>query len=577
MKTALTLLSLLFVTVCYSGIEQQNLTVYFDTDQDVLTKASIKSLDKLIKNLKTEDYLITVQGHTDNQGNNMYNTELSKRRAKRVHQYLVNQNIDLDQLELHYQGETSPIKPNNNEGNRSANRRVEVTLTTYIFTDLADFENALREGKTQSFVIDPNEPALIVGEAGTRILIEKSNFTYADGSPVTESIQLELIEALDFSSFITHNLLTVSETEQLESGGMFRLTATVSSGREVRVDQGNPLTVSVPTADRKKDMQVFTSETGSNWTNTNRKIDNKIKPRIPRMPISKFVANPLPEFNIDESTVPKEPKFPRLPSRPHEPRIENYTPNIAWYQRMSTKKIEQRYMDRHERAITSYEVRMDRYVRRMERYDYFKENYDRIKDRHKEEVRAWYSNMDEEAAAFRLSDYYLDAVAENERLYDVYEDWYSNKIEAWIKLKEQKEEEAGIKKSRMGLTDAELMNSYVFAFNRLAWINIDRFTSYHIDDAKVKQITIINADPKKEKVLIVFRDLKSILPLYQNSDKGWQQRIPKGADASVLAYKIIDGQPWISYETILSGLEYTLVFKPCKFRDIRKIFATINA
>jgi len=110
--------------------------------------------------------------------------------------------------------------------------------------------------------------------------------------------------------------------------------------------------------------------------------------------------------------------------------------------------------------------------------------------------------------------------------------------------------------------------------HRYMRIHVDRF--YKLKNKGTQQITLKDIDETPEKVFIVFKELNSLLPLYNSGDKYVQRRFPKGAKASVLAYKIIDGQPWIYYEDIKGASKYTMNFKPCKFPEIKEIFANIQ-
>jgi len=72
------------------------------------------------------DHLLVVAGHTCDLGDKEYNRILSMRRAQSVAAYLVQKGVPMSQIRVEYYGEDSPIAPNDNEENRSLNRRVEV-------------------------------------------------------------------------------------------------------------------------------------------------------------------------------------------------------------------------------------------------------------------------------------------------------------------------------------------------------------------------------------------------------------------------------------------------------------------
>ncbi len=73
--------------------------------------------------------IIDVYGHTDSQGSNEYNLELSQRRAVSVATVLANQGVDQRRFYIDGRGEEDPIASNGTESGRSQNRRVEIQLS----------------------------------------------------------------------------------------------------------------------------------------------------------------------------------------------------------------------------------------------------------------------------------------------------------------------------------------------------------------------------------------------------------------------------------------------------------------
>ena len=73
---------------------------------------------------------VVVEGHTDSQGNEARNQDLSRRRAIAVREYLLsNIAMSADRITAVGYGESSPIAPNDSEAGRARNRRIEITLT----------------------------------------------------------------------------------------------------------------------------------------------------------------------------------------------------------------------------------------------------------------------------------------------------------------------------------------------------------------------------------------------------------------------------------------------------------------
>jgi outer membrane protein OmpA-like peptidoglycan-associated protein len=118
--------------VVLTGTTLQTLDiVYFELDRDVIKPKSFDLLDNVAKVLGAhlEITSIEVQGHTDNQGNDAYNKDLSQRRAAQVVEYLVKRGIDRARLTPVGYGETQPVKDNGTKAGRAANRRVDFIIT----------------------------------------------------------------------------------------------------------------------------------------------------------------------------------------------------------------------------------------------------------------------------------------------------------------------------------------------------------------------------------------------------------------------------------------------------------------
>ena len=105
--------------------------VYFAYDSDRILPKSYDLLDNVAKvtNEHTEIALIFIQGHTDSDGNDNYNLELSDRRAKSVMKYLIDKgSVDAARLKAKGFGESKPIADNGSEAGKQENRRVEFLI-----------------------------------------------------------------------------------------------------------------------------------------------------------------------------------------------------------------------------------------------------------------------------------------------------------------------------------------------------------------------------------------------------------------------------------------------------------------
>ena len=74
------------------------------------------------------EIIIHVKGYTDNSHSIRYSMELSRRRAQRVQQYLIEQGIPPERLTVSFHGEADPVSDNDTEAGRALNRRVEIVM-----------------------------------------------------------------------------------------------------------------------------------------------------------------------------------------------------------------------------------------------------------------------------------------------------------------------------------------------------------------------------------------------------------------------------------------------------------------
>lgn len=101
--------------------------VYFDTDKDSLKPESDAVLGQVLDLLKQHAQLrLVIAGHTDAQGSDDHNLDLSNRRAQAVVAWLVGRGIAADRLQAEGHGESQPVASNDSAEGRALNRRVEL-------------------------------------------------------------------------------------------------------------------------------------------------------------------------------------------------------------------------------------------------------------------------------------------------------------------------------------------------------------------------------------------------------------------------------------------------------------------
>jgi outer membrane protein OmpA-like peptidoglycan-associated protein len=105
--------------------------VFFATDRSDLTGDARRQIDLLAEDLaELGARTVTIEGHTDDQGEPAYNQRLSERRAEAVRAHFAVQLADSFALEAAGYGETRPVAPNDTDDGRARNRRVVISYPT---------------------------------------------------------------------------------------------------------------------------------------------------------------------------------------------------------------------------------------------------------------------------------------------------------------------------------------------------------------------------------------------------------------------------------------------------------------
>jgi len=100
--------------------------IKFDVNKATLKPESMGPINRIYKLMKKQpDLRFSVEGHTDSDGDDDFNMELSKKRAKTVMDKLIAMGIDASRLKYTGWGESKPIDNNNTPEGKANNRRVE--------------------------------------------------------------------------------------------------------------------------------------------------------------------------------------------------------------------------------------------------------------------------------------------------------------------------------------------------------------------------------------------------------------------------------------------------------------------
>jgi len=100
--------------------------IYFDFDKTEIKPEYYNFLNSMVNVIDGHsDLRIKVIGYTDSKGSDIYNIDLSQRRAKAIIDYFVAQGLSKDRIQIDFKGENEPKGDNSTDEGRQQNRRVD--------------------------------------------------------------------------------------------------------------------------------------------------------------------------------------------------------------------------------------------------------------------------------------------------------------------------------------------------------------------------------------------------------------------------------------------------------------------
>ena len=104
--------------------------IEFETGKAAIKKKSYQLLDQIAQIfIENSNYIIEVQGHTDNTGKAEMNKKISQQRADQVMKYLEKKGVPAERMTAVGYGQDMPIADNKTKAGRQKNRRVEFKIT----------------------------------------------------------------------------------------------------------------------------------------------------------------------------------------------------------------------------------------------------------------------------------------------------------------------------------------------------------------------------------------------------------------------------------------------------------------
>lgn len=105
-----------------------NFKINFDSGSSKVKAEYLPQIQQLANYLSQNNYGIEIQGHTDSEGKEKYNQQLSEKRANSVRNELLKYNIVESRVYAVGYGELAPIASNNTKEGKFQNRRVEAHI-----------------------------------------------------------------------------------------------------------------------------------------------------------------------------------------------------------------------------------------------------------------------------------------------------------------------------------------------------------------------------------------------------------------------------------------------------------------
>lgn len=103
--------------------------LYFEIGTTTLTAESVQDIDRIVAAVQRRKSVdVRISGHCDQVGSEEYNLRLSLKRAKAVHNRLVQAGVDPKTMKLSSYGFSLPLVPTPDQVPEPRNRRVEVTI-----------------------------------------------------------------------------------------------------------------------------------------------------------------------------------------------------------------------------------------------------------------------------------------------------------------------------------------------------------------------------------------------------------------------------------------------------------------
>lgn len=215
----------------------------FEPNKSIIAGDPRPTLDSIRATMQNcADYRIEIAGHTDSQGREEMNAELSRARAQAVLEAIRADGVDVTYLTAKGYGESQPVADNETEAGREANRRIEFTL-------LADDPVVVDVPKPAAKILGVTETAEATAQKETRAAVHAATAALGAALPVMpapQSVTLHATTAATVPVAITVDadmLLRISNALTAPAG-----QAAFPDNNEVSIGAAAPQNSAIPAA-----------------------------------------------------------------------------------------------------------------------------------------------------------------------------------------------------------------------------------------------------------------------------------------------------------------------------------------
>ena len=433
-------------------------------------------------------------------------------------------------------------------------------LFTFFFESCSPAPLEYISPPTTNYVISSASDTTLFGGQGTRLFIEKGTFEFLDGSPVLDSIEVDLMEFYKKSDFVLGGLSTQSNARLLESGGMLNIKAK-SKGKSIKIKRDKRIVLHFPkTKDSTKSMNLFFGDkltpdsSATNW-----QIDtvSLVKSTLVFSWWGHTISNP--DDTVTFSYIPKDHLVTKNYANPVDAHVNSYVFSISTIKEVGVSGVGLEFKIDKNGKLRNVCLKGNWFAKR-----------EIVSEGAKKEILSFMSDLPEFAPGRdkKGNTVEITGVAKvSEELIPLYKS-----ADAYLKSFDKKYSRFE-KQPIKNMDDAEL-RYYIFSIAKLGWINCDRF----LESERKVDFIVQTAENKDIEIKMVFNDLNGVLVGRREDNKCIFSNVPIGRQVTIIAIANVKGQLWTAFKelTISDKTLEDFHFKKASLSELRQQLEMLN-